>query len=51
MGHAVTVRTTLTPEQKRRAEQRKQGIWPGPPKKQATPGASGKAEAEKRFGK
>jgi hypothetical protein len=47
------MRTKLTPEEQHRAELRKQGIWPGVPKKKqaTTPGAAGKAEAEKRFGK
>ena len=45
----MTVRMP-TEEEKRRAKLIQQGIWPGPPPEHK-PGAKGKAEAEKRFGK
>lgn len=45
----MTVRMP-TEEEKRRAELIAQGIWPGPPGKEPSLGAKGRAEARRRFG-
>jgi hypothetical protein len=40
-----------TPEQKKRAKDIQNGVWCEYPEKKDPPGAAGKAEAERRYGK